>query len=70
LVPGIQGPAVGYKHFFGVCDGHGQNGHHASGMIKEQLPELLKVALNYQSEISKELDDKEYEKALTEAFIK
>ena len=45
LVPGIQGPEVGYKHFFGVCDGHGSNGHHASAQIKEQLPEIFKKAL-------------------------
>lgn len=29
--------ALGYS-FWGVCDGHGVNGHIVSGMIKTQLP--------------------------------
>ena len=63
LVPGIQGPEVGYKHFFGVCDGHGSNGHHASGLIKEQLPQIFKKALQSTP------DDKGYEKAFIESFL-
>lgn len=59
---------MGYKHFFGVCDGHGSNGHHASGQIKEQLPELFKKALQEQG--SKDMGEKDYEKAMTESFLK
>jgi serine/threonine protein phosphatase PrpC len=28
-----------------VCDGHGQNGQHASGFIKQKLPEMVKENL-------------------------
>jgi serine/threonine protein phosphatase PrpC len=43
LAPNIEGP--NFKHFFGVCDGHGQNGQHASGFIKQKLPEMVKENL-------------------------
>lgn len=26
------------RYFFGVCDGHGVNGHLVSGFIKQNLP--------------------------------
>jgi serine/threonine protein phosphatase PrpC len=26
------------RHYFGVCDGHGVNGHFVSGFVKEALP--------------------------------
>lgn len=29
------------RHLFGVCDGHGLNGHFASGFVKELLPGTL-----------------------------
>ena len=29
------------NYFFAVCDGHGTNGHHASGFIKHKLPRKL-----------------------------
>ena len=46
LVPSIEGPeSNNYKHYFGVCDGHGSNGHIASGFIKEKLPKILKEKL-------------------------
>ena len=48
LVPSAEGPGCSFKHFFGVCDGHGQNGHHASKLIKETLPNLLKKGLENQ----------------------
>ena len=32
--------ALGYS-FWGVCDGHGVNGHIVSGMIKTQLPSKI-----------------------------
>ena len=36
LSPCIQGSTVNnFRHFFGVCDGHGQNGHKVSQFIKE-----------------------------------
>lgn len=47
-------------HYFGVCDGHGQNGKEVSGYVKQRLPVLLE---NY---VKSTGDDK---KALTEAFV-
>ena len=32
-------------HYFGVCDGHGQNGKDVSGLIKLKLPALLEENL-------------------------
>ena len=26
------------RYYFGVCDGHGMNGHFVSGFVKETLP--------------------------------
>lgn len=40
-----QLPGLNHRHFFGVCDGHGSNGHHASSSIKEKLPLLVKLGL-------------------------
>jgi serine/threonine protein phosphatase PrpC len=37
----MDGSANNYRHFFGVCDGHGSNGHHASAFIKDNLPQVL-----------------------------
>ena len=28
-------------HYFGVCDGHGQNGKDVSMLIKQKLPEMV-----------------------------
>jgi serine/threonine protein phosphatase PrpC len=28
-------------YFFGVCDGHGVNGHHVSDFVKKNLPKIL-----------------------------
>ena len=28
-------------HFYGVCDGHGDNGHHVSAFAKRRLQELI-----------------------------
>lgn len=47
-------------HYFGVCDGHGQNGKEVSGYVKQRLPVLLE---NY---IKSTSDEKQ---ALSEAFI-
>lgn len=47
-------------HFFGVCDGHGQNGKHVSGFIKKRLPVLVEQG------ITKHGDHKQ---SLTDAFI-
>ena len=30
-----------YCHLFGVCDGHGSNGHTASQFVRDSLPKLL-----------------------------
>jgi serine/threonine protein phosphatase PrpC len=30
-----------FAHFFGVCDGHGQNGHDVSGQLKTRLPSKI-----------------------------
>lgn len=39
LCPNIEGlEGHNHRHYFGVCDGHGHSGHHASGFIKESLP--------------------------------
>jgi serine/threonine protein phosphatase PrpC len=47
-------------HYFGVCDGHGQNGKEVSGYCKQRLPVLL------ESFIKSTGDDK---KALAESFV-
>ena len=47
-------------HYFGVCDGHGQNGKEVSGYVKQRLPVLL------ESFIKSTGDDK---KALAESFV-
>lgn len=47
-------------HYFGVCDGHGQNGKEVSGYVKQRLPVLLE---NF---VKSTGDDK---KALSEAFV-
>ena len=47
-------------HFFGVCDGHGQNGKEVSGYVKQRLPVLI------ESNIKETGDDK---KSLNDAFI-
>ena len=39
IVPYFGGEA--YQHLFSVCDGHGQNGHDVSGLIKQRLPVYL-----------------------------
>ena len=31
---------ISLRHFFGVADGHGQNGREVSTMIKEKLPSI------------------------------
>jgi hypothetical protein len=36
LSPNLNG--CNFRHYFGVCDGHGQNGKEASGFIKMRLP--------------------------------
>lgn len=39
LSPNLGG--CNFRHYFGVCDGHGQNGKEASHFIKLRLPQLL-----------------------------
>jgi serine/threonine protein phosphatase PrpC len=39
LSPNLGG--CNFRHYFGVCDGHGQNGKEASHFIKMRLPQLL-----------------------------
>jgi serine/threonine protein phosphatase PrpC len=36
LSPNLNG--CNFRHYFGVCDGHGQNGKEASHFIKLRLP--------------------------------
>lgn len=47
-------------HYFGVCDGHGQNGKEVSGYVKQRLPVLL------ENNVKATGDDK---KSLTDAFV-
>lgn len=47
-------------HYFGVCDGHGQNGKEVSGYVKQRLPVLIENIVKAGG------DDK---KALTESFV-
>lgn len=47
-------------HYFGVCDGHGQNGKEVSEYVKQRLPVLI------ESYIKSHGNEKE---ALTEAFV-
>jgi len=46
-------------HYFGVCDGHGQNGKEVSGYVKQRLPVL----------VESNMKDMEEKKALTDAFV-
>ncbi len=39
IVPYFGGES--FQHLFSVCDGHGQNGHDVSGLIKQRLPVYL-----------------------------
>lgn len=39
LSPNLNG--CNFRHYFGVCDGHGQNGKDASHFIKLRLPQLI-----------------------------
>jgi serine/threonine protein phosphatase PrpC len=34
----ILSPNLNFRHYFGVCDGHGQNGKDVSHFIKLRLP--------------------------------
>ena len=70
LIPGVEGPALNYKHLFGVCDGHGSSGHHASGFIKDHLHELIKKYANEKADDKKEaLDEHDYENIFEKAFL-
>lgn len=57
LSPNLGG--CNFRHYFGVCDGHGQNGKEASHYIKVRLPQLLSkriedhVASNGQGETAR-----------------
>jgi serine/threonine protein phosphatase PrpC len=44
-----------YQHYFGICDGHGTNGHHVSTFIKTQLTHLLTTHPNIPSNPSDNL---------------
>jgi hypothetical protein len=39
LSPNLNG--CNFRHYFGVCDGHGQNGKEASHFIKMRLPQMI-----------------------------
>lgn len=72
LVPSAEGPGCTFKHFFGVCDGHGQNGHHASKYIKDHLPGLLKKGLlDLHTKYSQKdrLTPSDYEEIFEAAFL-
>lgn len=30
-----------WQHYFGICDGHGNLGHHVSSFIKTNLPKAI-----------------------------
>lgn len=49
IVPYFGGES--YQHLFSVCDGHGQNGHDVSGLIKQRLPVYLDKELQLQAEL-------------------
>lgn len=44
LSPNLNG--YNFRHYFGVCDGHGQNGRDASHYIKQRLPQLVSKAIS------------------------
>lgn len=46
LTPNLNG--CNFRHYFGVCDGHGQNGKEASHFIKLRLPQLLGKSIDDQ----------------------
>jgi serine/threonine protein phosphatase PrpC len=41
------------QHYFGVCDGHGVNGHLVSGFLRKNLPNTLNNLLNSEEETLK-----------------
>jgi len=71
LTPTVEGPTANYKHFFGVCDGHGSNGHHASGLIKDNLSRLVgaRILEAKHGDETDRLTELQYKKILEEAFL-
>jgi serine/threonine protein phosphatase PrpC len=50
----------GGQDYYGICDGHGTNGHLVSRFLKSMIPKNLKFALNVKEE---------FEEALEVAFL-
>jgi len=70
LVPNMN--SCNFRHFFGVCDGHGQYGREASSFIKLRLPQL--VAKNVQDVLGPTSErtspsEAEYKALFHQAFV-
>lgn len=46
-----------WQHFFSVCDGHGVNGHHVSGYLKQNFPTLIATSTEIENNPRKGLND-------------
>ena len=57
------------KYLFGVCDGHGLNGHYVSEFIREILPENIEFYFLKNKQIKKSLKGC-VESSLKQAFQK
>lgn len=57
------------RYLFGVCDGHGINGHYVSDFIKEILPENIEYFF-LKNRIMKKFNKNIIENTLKEAFLK
>jgi serine/threonine protein phosphatase PrpC len=57
------------RYLFGVCDGHGVNGHFVSDFIKEILPENIEYFF-LKSKTIKKFSKTVIENALKDAFVK
>lgn len=57
------------RYLFGVCDGHGVNGHFVSDFIKEILPENIEYFF-LKSKTIKKFSKTVVENALKDAFVK
>lgn len=60
---------MNHRYLFGVCDGHGVNGHFVSEFIKEILPENIEYFLIKNKALKKSTKNI-VENALREAFAK
>ena len=57
-----------FCHFFGVCDGHGAQGHTVSNLIASRLPFLIEEEVTLLKKKPKDLTNGNVEAILTKCF--